>query len=692
MSRDKLVALFWPDADADRGRHALTQALYASRRALGFDDVFLVSGDIRLNPQRIDSDVGDLADLLTVDDERAVALYRGPFLDGFYLPGASSFEQWSSAQRTRIDDTIVASLERLAAARVAGGHHAHASDWLKRAAAIRPLDSRLALKYMQTLAAAGDRGGAVRHAAIHTALLRNELELDPDVEVARFARSLRTASAWSGQSAAEPLTFVDATNSRWAPAEDEIEKASDASYALHDSIEVAPAVESEHSEANAVQTKTARPRRWIFLIAALSAIAVAGAFVIKQSPKTSPMFGRHMLQQKVVVAPFRVAAAAPTLAYLRDGMVELLSARLADDSSARSVDAGAVLGAWHAAGLAPAMDVPRDSVVSLAARLGAERVVVGGVIGTANHIVIRATALRVPLGTVAGQATVEGRSDSLTALIDRLAARLLVAEAGEDERLGSHITASLPALRSFLAGQAAFRHSDYSAAIRSYEAALQRDSTFALAALRLAIAADRIDDAQRGVQVAKNGLLPDLDLSARAAVLNRENTPAGHLTDDTLAYSAGVDLEIPLDRVSERNQYRRSLIQLERVQRTYDELRDQVSADAREAMRLIRSAQISLEIQRKGIELAKFRLDNAYELLRLGRKDNREVVDAQNALLRAQDAFEAARTSLQIQVLRFLRDTGTLRVDPDAGAIGAALDRKAVQRAAASANERSQRQ
>jgi len=83
----------------------------------------------------------------------------------------------------------------------------------------------------------------------------------------------------------------------------------------------------------------------------------------------------------------------------------------------------------------------------------------------------------------------------------------------------------------------------------------------------------------------------------------------------------------------------------------------------------------------KGIELAKFRLDNAYELLRLGRKDNREVVDAQNALLRAQDAFEAARTSLQIQVLRFLRDTGTLRVDPDAGAIGAALDRRVVGRA-----------
>jgi outer membrane protein TolC len=197
--------------------------------------------------------------------------------------------------------------------------------------------------------------------------------------------------------------------------------------------------------------------------------------------------------------------------------------------------------------------------------------------------------------------------------------------------------------------------------------------------LDLTTAADRIEDAQRNVQVAKNGLLPDLDVTARGAVTNDEDKPARAVDRDTLAYSAGIELEIPLDRVAERNQYRASLIRLERVQRTYDELRDQVSADAREAMRLIRSAQISLEIQRKGIELAKFRLDNAYELLRLGRADNREVVDAQNALLRAQDAFEDARTSLQIQVLRFLRDTGTLRVDPDAGAIGAALDRRAVE-------------
>src|SRR3712207_2360641 len=49
LSRDKLVALLWPDADEERARHSLTQALYAARRATGVDDLFLTGGDVRLN-------------------------------------------------------------------------------------------------------------------------------------------------------------------------------------------------------------------------------------------------------------------------------------------------------------------------------------------------------------------------------------------------------------------------------------------------------------------------------------------------------------------------------------------------------------------------------------------------------------------------------------------------------------------
>jgi outer membrane protein TolC len=189
-------------------------------------------------------------------------------------------------------------------------------------------------------------------------------------------------------------------------------------------------------------------------------------------------------------------------------------------------------------------------------------------------------------------------------------------------------------------------------------------------------AQDRVEDARRNVSNARNGLLPSLDLTAQGQVGNTVDRPAVDLNNDTSTYSAGVDLDLPLDRVSERNAYRASLIKLEQAERSYHQTADEAAAAARQSLRSIRNAQISLDIQRKSIDLARLQLENANELLRLGKSDNRNVVDAQNALLQAQEAFEQANASLQIQVLRFLQDTGTLRVDPDAGAIGQAMQRR----------------
>ena len=202
--------------------------------------------------------------------------------------------------------------------------------------------------------------------------------------------------------------------------------------------------------------------------------------------------------------------------------------------------------------------------------------------------------------------------------------------------------------------------------------------------LELQTAKDRVGDAVRGVEVARNGLLPDLNLTGRATTGNRANTPARQLDSRTLEYSAGLQLELPVDRVSERNTYRRSLIAFDRAQRGFEDQRDRVAAQVRARARGIRSARSSLLIQEQSIALAERRLDNAQTRLRLGVEgaDTREVVEAQADLLDAQDAYENARADLQVRVLEFLRDTGTLRVDPDAGELGWAMFRGGEQPAA----------
>lgn len=196
--------------------------------------------------------------------------------------------------------------------------------------------------------------------------------------------------------------------------------------------------------------------------------------------------------------------------------------------------------------------------------------------------------------------------------------------------------------------------------------------------LELQTASDRVSDATRSVEVARNGLLPDLNLTGSVSSGNRDDLPARKLDSRTLEYSAGINLDLPVDRVAERNVYRRALIGFDRSQRSFETLRDQVTAQVRADVRGIRLAQSTLVIQKQSITLAEKRLENASDRLKLNRPgaDTREVVDAQADLLSAQDSYEQAQATLQIRILQFLRDTGTLRVDPGAGELGQAMFRE----------------
>ena len=199
--------------------------------------------------------------------------------------------------------------------------------------------------------------------------------------------------------------------------------------------------------------------------------------------------------------------------------------------------------------------------------------------------------------------------------------------------------------------------------------------------LSLKTAEDRVEDAQRGVKNSQNNLLPDLNLTADARMGNESGEPAAELEDRTLTYRAGITLDLPIDRVAERNNYRRSLISLHRTQRTLTALKDRITADVRDALRALRAAEIEVEIQRRGIDLAQRRVEFSNELLKQGLINARDPVEAQNSLLDAQDRYERARSQLQVRVLEFMRDTGTLRVDPTAGVLGQVMDRAAAQRA-----------
>jgi hypothetical protein len=346
------------------------------------------------------SDVGDLEKMLSQDPETAVGLYHGPFLDGFFLPGAAEFERWSAAQRTRIEDRVIRALQRLA---MNADDPLRAVHWWKRAAALRPLDSAIAAALIKAFADSGDRVGALKQADIYSALVREELELEPDPSIANLVAAVRESSRSAPYDrTASAFTAPLAAGAVAEPPEPTVQRVTTRPW------------------------HRARGKRSLAWISALAATGLAVAASIATWSHLPASDVHTPLRQRVVVAPFRVAGADPSLSYLRDGIVDLLTARLSE--GAGSIDAGAVLGAWRAAGFSLAMDVPRDTVVEVARQLRAERVIVGGVVGAPRHIVIRATMLRVPTAAVVSQAIVEGPADSVASLVARLAARLRDAE------------------------------------------------------------------------------------------------------------------------------------------------------------------------------------------------------------------------------------------------------------------------
>ena len=191
-ARGKLLSLLWPDADDEQGRRVVTQALYALRRDLGSEDAILGTQDLRLNRDVVWCDVDEFDSALGKGEaERAASLYVAPFLDGFRLASAPEFERWADDERGALQHRLHVALEALARNAEERGALGEAVSWWRRRAASEPLNARIAVALMRALAAAGDRGGALRHAAIFEALIGEELGLPADREVVDVAESIR---------------------------------------------------------------------------------------------------------------------------------------------------------------------------------------------------------------------------------------------------------------------------------------------------------------------------------------------------------------------------------------------------------------------------------------------------------------------------------------------------------------------
>jgi DNA-binding SARP family transcriptional activator/TolB-like protein len=193
VGRERIVGLLWPEHRMDAARHLLSESLYVLRKELG-PDAFVSAGDeVGLNDEVVGSDVQEFEAAIAAGElERAAALYRGPFLDGFFVAGAAEFERWAESERARLAAQHARAVECLADAEEAAGRPQQAAEWWRRLVALDAYNSRVGMRLMLALDAAGERAAALWFADTHSALLRDELGVEPDDDfdelVARMKR------------------------------------------------------------------------------------------------------------------------------------------------------------------------------------------------------------------------------------------------------------------------------------------------------------------------------------------------------------------------------------------------------------------------------------------------------------------------------------------------------------------------
>jgi Tfp pilus assembly protein PilF len=466
-SRDDLLLHLWPDKTPPRARNVLKQTVYSLRRDLRAPDLLLPRGDrLQVNPAVLTSDVAELeASLDAGDIERALALHRGPFLDGFYLADVPEFQRWVRAERERLT------------ARVEAARRSPRAD-------------------------------------------------SPNAEIGIETSPTHAPRQW--------------TRSRW------------------------------------------RLRSGIAALVAL--VTIAAVQTARRVPGTAAV--PAATESKIMaILPFDVASADTALRFLQRGMVDLLAVRLTSDRDGgiRAVAPRVALSAWDDRNGAETLPA---AALRLAEQLGAGRVIRGGVVGTPAHMLLTADMLEVPSGKSLTRGSVEGSADSLSVLVDRLAATLLLGpDAADDgtEPATSMALASTPlaAIREYVLGQGAYRTGHYDDAVEHFDRALARDSTFALAALGLAQSAGwaGASSLQRGVRLAwhyqdrlpkrarvillssvggadalRNGYAPNAAVTSaveEAAQANPDDPEVWYrLGDHYLHHGSAIGLAAPLDRAS----------------------------------------------------------------------------------------------------------------------------------------------
>ncbi|MEK6753704.1 MAG: tetratricopeptide repeat protein [Chloroflexota bacterium] len=201
-TRDKLATLLWGEmTDAD-AKNNLRQALTNLRKIA--DDCLTITrdsiectGDCFLDSTKFEADVKSAstsnlepASVILTD---SLSLYRGDFLEGFFIRDAPDFEDWALAERARLRELALQSLHTLTQFHTSRGNFAQAMTTASRLLAFDPWREEAHRQLMLLQARTGQFSAALSQYEACKKILEKELGVQPSLETTALYEKIRAA-------------------------------------------------------------------------------------------------------------------------------------------------------------------------------------------------------------------------------------------------------------------------------------------------------------------------------------------------------------------------------------------------------------------------------------------------------------------------------------------------------------------
>jgi outer membrane protein TolC len=173
---------------------------------------------------------------------------------------------------------------------------------------------------------------------------------------------------------------------------------------------------------------------------------------------------------------------------------------------------------------------------------------------------------------------------------------------------------------------------------------------------------DTLNDAAREVKVAADMLRADVSVTGRGDTSRSFALNNDAHSDGGESWRFSVRADWPWNRRLERNAYKKKLIALEQTKRDIDEKEDGVKAAIRNGLRSLAAAESSYKIRSETLRVARMRVASTAMFMESGRVIMRDVLEAQNAFITAQNDLCAAIIGWLLRELELRRDMGILNI------------------------------